>query len=821
MKKKITDNLFITVGSKKQKDLAEKLLGNIAEKYDIKVTVIPDEQDGMRIGSGGAVLNIISNHYDADKRLLIINSGGLSQRSVNYALRGKAFAKIIYKGQIMTLLEAIVANAKRLLDSISSGVIISCSDILVETEDLNVEFDNNVGFCVRSDIKTGTRHGVMFCGKDCLLSEYPHKAGFEQLNKLCDEYNQRSEVFVDTGLVFFDNEFSCAIKELNTQSNIVSRLVSQNLQLNLYPDIVSLLSLKCTAEEYLSDCQLNSPLLEIKSLLYKYLSEYTLKVQVLKNRNFIHFGSLTENLENIFALANNNSDTVLIDSHVDKNTVVGKHSFIENSIINGNCEIGSGCIISDISFEGDIKIKDDTLVCAVKTCDGNYIAIVTDIHEDPKSTVGSKALWDTPRFYKGKSFTESLVKFFSGCNEEKYSMRYCLENADFDYYHTRCQYLNDMSSCTFNERYLEFREEIINNYFKNNCELEKIECKKDFVEVSLPVRVNFSGTWTDAMPYCVDNGGQVVNMAITVDGKKPIYVSVEKLEANRIEFVSDGIETSFSFDDYDSGEDLSDFILHIAALKTVGMTKDTLVTDGFRLTTKVSGIDKGSGLGTSSILLAGCIKALGIMFGFEYNDNKILQMVFVAEQIMKTGGGWQDQVGGLFPSIKVSTSVSGLEQELSVKYIDLPKSFEELFNKSLVLMPTGQRHFGRFIVSDVVNRYICKNPESLYAHKAIRQLNEALIKSIAEENYADFSKAINRHRELLKKISPMVTNAAIDSMIDTCMLLADAISPCGAGGGGYLLVVLKENVSVDEFKTFVAEKFPSVKSPVRKIDIYC
>ena len=61
---------------------------------------------------------------------------------------------------------------------------------------------------------------------------------------------------------------------------------------------------------------------------------------------------------------------------------------------------------------------------------------------------------------------------------------------------------------------------------------------------------------------------------------------------------------------------------------------------------------------------------------------------------------------------------------------------------------------------------------------------------------------------------------ALDEMMNTCMQVAYAASPCGAGGGGYLLVVLNENISLQQFKEFVAREFPFIKSSVKKIDIY-
>ena len=45
----------------------------------------------------------------------------------------------------------------------------------------------------------------------------------------------------------------------------------------------------------------------------------------------------------------------------------------------------------------------------------------------------------------------------------------------------------------------------------------------DSVEISLPVRVNWGGGWTDTPPYCNENGGVVLNAAILINGKRPAW----------------------------------------------------------------------------------------------------------------------------------------------------------------------------------------------------------------------------------------------------------------------------------------------------------
>ena len=92
---------------------------------------------------------------------------------------------------------------------------------------------------------------------------------------------------------------------------------------------------------------------------------------------------------------------------------------------------------------------------------------------------------------------------------------------------------------------------------------------------------------------------------------------------------------------------------------------------GFYMSTRVKGVPKGSGLGTSSILSGACVRALGKFLGTAWSDSDIYELVLNLEQIMSIGGGWRDQVGGLTGGIKYITSRPGMRQKLKVEYLDL------------------------------------------------------------------------------------------------------------------------------------------------------
>lgn len=811
------ETVFLTVGTKEQKLMSEKLIGEFSDNYDFEIRVVCDEDFGCRIGSGGALINVIGNNYESNKKLLVINSGGLSKRSINYAVRGKSFANVLVNVEVCSLFELLVENAKKVLNKVSSGVVVCCSDILVDTEKTENEFENNVGLVVETDFETASRHGVMLCCENKIMQEYPHKTEPDFLKEKCSEYNMERP-FVDTGFIYLNDELSTALLKAEQEYKIIDKLVQGKIDLNLYPEIIALLSEKIDREKYLNEDLQNEIHLIVRRILFDAISSFPLEVSVLKGQKFRHIGSMKEALDNVIELSENKSS--YINSFVSEKAMVGENTVLDNVILEDGCKIGSGCFVSDVTFEKNVEISDNKTVCGIKLIDGSFVTVICDINENPKDKIYSEELWNIPRFYKGNSFTESYFKFINSQNEDRFSLDYCTKNADANYYLTRCRYIKDMSDFSLKSQYKKTREEVIKNFFETQGKVKKITCSKNKSEIDLPLRINLSGTWTDAMPYCTDNGGEVVNVAVLVDGKKPVHVKIEKLDKKIIEFVSDGKKEIFSLNDELKEDDLSDFNLHRAVLQTVGIDKNTVIENGFRLSTEVDSIDKGSGLGISSILLAGCFCVVNEMFDFGYDEKTILQMVFVAEQIMKTGGGWQDQVGGILPGVKITSSSSGIEQNLSVREIELSEIFKRFFSEKLILVPTGQRHFGRFIVGDVVNRYLEKNKEALEAYEKIKELNYFVLKSFCEDDFELFEKSINEHFSLLKKISPKVTNEKIEKLTeDLLSSFADAVSICGAGGGGYLLVVMKENISPEDIEKFIKNKFTFIKGNVKRLDI--
>lgn len=243
---------------------------------------------------------------------------------------------------------------------------------------------------------------------------------------------------------------------------------------------------------------------------------------------------------------------------------------------------------------------------------------------------------------------------------------------------------------------------------------------KDQVDIALPVRVNWGGGWTDTPPHCNEKGGVVLNAAMKLRGIYPVQITVKRLDELHVEFESKDIGV---YTTVDSAAEIQDchnpydsFALHKAALIACGIIPVKEEADlqeilkrmggGIYLSTQVYGVPKGSGLGTSSILSGACVKGIFEFLGQERTDAEIYDVVLGMEQIMSTGGGWQDQVGGLTEGIKLISTKPGIAQNLVVEKIEMPEEGKKELKERFALVYTGQRRLARNLLRDVVGGYI-------------------------------------------------------------------------------------------------------------------
>jgi len=344
---------------------------------------------------------------------------------------------------------------------------------------------------------------------------------------------------------------------------------------------------------------------------------------------------------------------------------------------------------------------------------------------------------------------------------------------------------------------------------------------QDEVVTRLPVRVNWGGGWSDTPPYCMEHGGTVLNAAVSLNGELPIEVTLKKLAEPKIILASTDIGSYKEFSDLkelqNTGDPGDPFALHKAALiacEVIPYREELTMQEvckvlggGFYMNTRVINIPKGSGLGTSSILAGACVKGLYEFMGVKISDNQLYNRVLCMEQIMSTGGGWQDQVGGVAPGIKMVTSVPGIRQTIVCTPLHMePETIREL-DERLVLIYTGQRRLARNLLREVVGKYIGSDPTALDVLYKIQQMAVLMRFELERGNIEEFCKLLNEHWELSKRLDGGCTNTCIDQIFLAAEDLIDGRMICGAGGGGFLQVVLKKGVTREMLEERMDEVF--------------
>ena len=309
------------------------------------------------------------------------------------------------------------------------------------------------------------------------------------------------------------------------------------------------------------------------------------------------------------------------------------------------------------------------------------------------------------------------------------------------------------------------QSEVLASTIKNLSYNENARIVTDKHTVKLPLRVNWGGGWSDTPPYCNENGGTVLNVAILLNGQKPVEVTLEKLSEKKIVFDSRDMDVHGEFDTIEplqaTGDPFDPFALQKACLLACGIIpKEGSSLDevldrlggGFEMHSEVTNVPKGSGLGTSSILSAACVKAVFEFMGIEYTEKDLYAHVLAMEQIMSTGGGWQDQVGGITPGLKYITSMPGIDQQLKVTHVDIPEFAKRELDDRFVLIYTGQRRLARNLLRDVIGRYVGNEPDSLFALEEIQKTAALMCFELERGNVDGFAKLLDYHWELSKKV---------------------------------------------------------------------
>ncbi len=343
------------------------------------------------------------------------------------------------------------------------------------------------------------------------------------------------------------------------------------------------------------------------------------------------------------------------------------------------------------------------------------------------------------------------------------------------------------------------------------------------VRVEAAARIDLGGGWTDTPPYSIERGGTVLNAALTLRGEYPIAVEAIRLAEPRL--ILESRDIAASLEPRLAGELMAyanpadPFALLKAALVMHGIVPATAPPDmpvaellraqgnGLRLTTRTS-IPRGSGLGTSSIMAGAVLACLTALEGKELPTAELFDQVLCLEQMLTTGGGWQDQVGGLTGGIKLVETAPGLPQQLRVTPLRLRPETTQALAERLVVVYTGQQRLAKNLLRAVMGRWMARDPEMVWILQEIARLALAMRAALESGDLDQLGWLLAEHWALNRRMDPGCTNPFIDGLFARMAPYICGGKLAGAGGGGFAFVVARDAARAAQLAQALRQYYP-------------
>lgn len=334
-----------------------------------------------------------------------------------------------------------------------------------------------------------------------------------------------------------------------------------------------------------------------------------------------------------------------------------------------------------------------------------------------------------------------------------------------------------------------------------------------------PVRIDLAGGWTDTPPYSILRGGNVVNTAIELNGQPPLQVFIKPCNDLHIIIRSIDLGASETVKTYEQLTDFhrvgSPFSIPKAALALSGFApgfcperykslQQQLEAFGFGIElTLLSAVPAGSGLGTSSILAATVLGALSDFCSLAWDSDEIGSHTLALEQLLTSGGGWQDQYGGFLQGTKLLQTDAGWRQQPRVNWLPDSIFTDALYAPCHLLYYTGITRTAKNILSEIVKRMFLNSRQSLSLLDAMRSHALDMAEAIQRRAFTRYGALVAETWKQNQLLDSGTNPPAVQAIINKIKDYTLGYKLPGAGGGGFLYMVAKDPEAASRIRSIL------------------
>ncbi|NXR12910.1 FPGT guanylyltransferase, partial [Semnornis frantzii] len=399
-------------------------------------------------GNGGSTLHVLQclEELYGDKwtsfTVLLIHSGGYSQRLPSASALGKIFTAVPLGDPVYQMLELKLAMYIDFPRQMAPGVLVTCSDDIElystgEAEALAFRQPGFTALAHPSELALGTTHGVFVLdpsrvsGRAGLLAvpcqRFLHKPDVGTMRQCgavlarpsragpCSS-GEQSDPGTGSECVYTDSVFYIHHSTAEQLLAFYKQIGSLCCEVDAYGDFLQALGPGATPDYTTNTSSVTkeeSQLVEVRQKLYSLLKGTALNVLVLSNSKFYHIGTTREYLSHFasdsklsfeldllpvaFSICSGTLDpsASVIQSVLEPGCVIGSGSVIEYSRIGPQVSVGKSSIISGSHIDVKVAVPSNCLLSSLSVrmnSQVRYVSMVFSVEDDLKRSV--KALSD-------------------------------------------------------------------------------------------------------------------------------------------------------------------------------------------------------------------------------------------------------------------------------------------------------------------------------------------------------------------------------------------------------------------------------------------
>ena len=800
---------------------------------------------GHRLGSGGGTTWLLQQARDwlKDERCIVLHAGGQSKRLPSYAVSGKVLTPIPVfrweRGQRLSqtlldlqlpLYERMMEQApKRLTTMIVSGdVYIRAAERIGDIPDADV-----VCYGLWLDASIAKNHGVFVSDRRTpnVLKQMLQKPSPERLSDLLKDHFY----LTDIGIWMLSDK---AVRLLEQRSTVPGDP-----------------STGCSLKEYDLYSEFGCALGTNPTIDDPELKELSVAIVPLSGGEFYHFGTSREMISSTMAIQNivNDQRDIMHNDRKPHPSIFTQNAithykfteqnyniWVENSFVGPRWTLTHDNVVTGVpENDWDITLEPGECIDVVPVGEKDYEVRRYRIDEAVNSNelaerANLRRLFAQRRDFRSRNWP-ALAKNW------QHSVFYQLDLDDavreFREMHlpmpaplaqdaplmTRIH--DAMFRGDSNGAFALLRESIV------NCQLSipnspRLSVFPDQIVWSRsPVRIDLAGGWSDTPPYCLMEGGSVVNIAIELNGQPPLQAYVKPCREPHIVLRSidlGAIEVIDTFEQLAEYNKVgSPFSIPKAALALAGFLpafceerfktlREQLEAFGSGVElTLLSAVPAGSGLGTSSILASTVLGAVSDFCSLAWDKNEIGRRTLLLEQLLTTGGGWQDQFGGVLGGVKLLQTQRGFDQNPQVRWLPDSLFTQPEYAQCHLLYYTGITRTAKTILAEIVRRMFLNHGGELRQLRAMKAHAIDMYEAIQRQDYETYGQLVRKTWQQNQQIDSGTNPESVQRITSLIDDLSLGYKLPGAGGGGYLYMVAKDPEAAVRIKQIVNQAQPN------------